>query len=69
MHALSGSNDNSIVSSEENFFVIDDLDTCVEYEVSVGVVNEKDKSTDAVTGNMRIEMVGNYHVQMILLYL
>ena len=52
MHALSGSNDSSIVSSEEDSFVIDDLDTCVEYEVSVGVVNEKDKSTDAVTDNM-----------------
>jgi len=53
VQALSGSNDSSIASSEEDSFVTDDLDTCVEYEVSVGVVNEKDKSTDAVTGNMR----------------
>ena len=68
MHAVSGSNDSSIVSSEEDSFVIDDLDTCVKYEVSVEAVNEKDKSTDAVTGNMRTETVGNYHAQIILLY-
>ena len=68
VHTLSGSNDSSIVSNEEDSFVIEDLDACVEYEVSVRAMNEEDESTDAVTGNTRTEIVGNYHTQIILLY-
>jgi hypothetical protein len=69
VHTLSGSYDSSIVESEEDSFVIEDLDACVEYEVSVTAVNEKTESTDAVTGNTKTETVGNYHAQIILLYL
>jgi len=69
VHALSGSNNNSIVSSEKNSFVIKDLDACVKYEVSVRAVNEENESGDAVTGNTTTETAGNYHVQIILLYL
>jgi hypothetical protein len=69
MNTSSKSNDTSIVSSEEDSFIIEDLVACVEYEVSVSAVNEKDKSTDAVTGKTTTETVGNYHAQIILLYL
>jgi hypothetical protein len=44
VQTLSGSNDNSIVSSEEDSFVIEDLIVCVEYEVSVRAVNEKTRA-------------------------
>jgi hypothetical protein len=69
MHTLSGSNDSSNVSCEQDSFVIEDLDACVEYAVSVIAVNEENESTDAVTGNVTTETAGNYHAQIILLYL
>jgi hypothetical protein len=50
-------------------FVIEGLDACIVYEVSVIAMNEKSESTDAVTGNTRTETAGNYHAQIILLYL
>jgi len=68
-HALSGIVNTKTVSSEENFYVIEDLDACAEYEVSVRAVNEKNESTDAVTGKTRTETVGNYHAWIILFYL
>ena len=68
VHAQSGSKDSSIVSSDISF-VIGDLDACVEYEVSVIAVNEKNESADAVTSKTTTETVGNYHTQIILLYL
>ena len=69
VHALSGSKNSSIVSSEEESVVIEDLDACVQYEVSVEAVNEKNESTDPVTCNSTTEAVGNYHAQIILLHL
>jgi len=68
-HALSGIVNTKTVSSEENFDVIEDLDACVEYEVSVRAMNEANESTDAVTGKTTTEIAGNYHAQIILLYL
>jgi hypothetical protein len=62
----SGSKDSNAVSSKEGYFVIEDLDACVEYEVSVRAVNEEDESTDAVNGNTITETVGSYHAQIIL---
>jgi hypothetical protein len=54
LHTLNGNNDSSTVSSEDNSFVTEDLDVCVEYEESVRAVNEKDNSTNAVTCKMTI---------------
>jgi hypothetical protein len=68
-HTLSGSNNSSTVSSEDNSFVIEYLDACVDYNVSVTAKNEKNESTYAVTNNTTTETVGNYHAQIILLYL
>ena len=69
VHTKSGSKNSSIVSSEEDSFVIEDLDACVEYEVSIEAVNEENESSDAVTNKNTTETVGNYHAQIILLYL
>ena len=66
LHTLNGNNDNSNVSSEDASLVIEYLEACVEYEVSVRAVNEKNQSTDAVTDKTRTETVGNYHTQIIL---
>ena len=68
-HVLSGSIYAIIVSSDENSYVIEDLDACVEYEISVSAMNYEDEETDAVTGKTGTETVGNYHAQIILLYL
>ena len=66
VHTLSGRNDSSIVSREENSFVIADLEACAEYEVSVRAVNEKGESSDAVTGNTTTETDGNYQTHIVL---
>ena len=68
-HNLSGIVNNKNDSSEEKSYVIQDLDACVEYEVSVRAVNEENESSDAVTDKTTTETVGNYHGQIILLYL
>jgi len=67
LHTVNGSNDSSTVSSEGDWR--ENLDACVEYEVSVRAVNEENESIDAVTRNMTTETAGNYHAQIILLYL
>ena len=69
VHTSSESKDNMTVSSEEDSYVIEGLDACVKYEVSVRAMNEDDESTDAETGNTRTETDGNYHTQIILSYL
>jgi len=71
-HPVNGSNVSSIDPSEEDFnhsLVIDNLDACVEYKVSVIAENEKNESTGAVTCNTKTETAGNYHAQIILLFL
>jgi hypothetical protein len=50
-------------------FVIEHLDVCVDYEVSIIAVNEKVDGTDPVTGNTKTETVDNYHIHIILLCL
>jgi hypothetical protein len=69
VHNVSGSNNSDNVSSEEESYVIENLDACVEYNVSVRAVNEENNSKDPVTDNTTTETVGNYHTQIILLYL
>jgi hypothetical protein len=59
-----GSTDNNTVSSQNGSFVIEDLDACVEYEVSVSAVNEKNESSATVTNYTTTETAGNYHVQI-----
>ena len=69
VHNISGSIDSRIVGSEVYSFVIEDLDACVDYEVSVRAVNENNENRDAVTGNTRTRAVGNYQAQIMILYL
>jgi hypothetical protein len=66
VHALSGSKNSSNVPSEKDSIVIEDLDACIEYEVSIEAVNENDESTGAVTRKTTTEIVGNYHAPIIL---
>jgi len=68
-YTLSGIVNTKNDSSEENSYVIEDLDACVEYEVSVRAVNENNESSDAVTDKTTTQTVGNYHEQIILLFL
>jgi len=46
VHTLSGSNNSGIVSSEEDSFVMKDLDARVAYNVLVRAMNKKNESTD-----------------------
>ncbi|XP_021940595.1 receptor-type tyrosine-protein phosphatase H-like isoform X2 [Zootermopsis nevadensis] len=46
-HNINGNSASKNVTSEE-FFVIDGLDACVEYEVSVRAMNDRDENTAAV---------------------
>ena len=64
VHTLSGSTNSSTVSSEDDSFVIEDLDACVEYNVSVRAVNEKNESQVPVTDKTTTEMAGNYQIQI-----
>jgi hypothetical protein len=71
-HTINGINDSSIVPSEEDFIhpvLIENLDACVEYEVSVRAENEENESKGAVTNNTTTETDGNCHEQIILLCL
>jgi hypothetical protein len=68
VHTLSENNNSTIVPCEEDSFLIEDLDACVEYEVSVEAVDEGNMST-VVNGTTRTETVGNYHTEIILLFL
>jgi hypothetical protein len=63
---LDGSKDTSSVSSGEDFFIIENLDACVEYAVSVTAVNANDEGAEAVTLKTT---TGNYHTHIILLCL
>jgi hypothetical protein len=65
---LSGSNDTSTVSSGEDSFIIEHLDACVEYEVSVTAGNAESKGDEAVTRKARTDTAGNYHTHIILLF-
>ena len=69
VHCVSGSNGSDIVTSEEESYVIGDLDDCVEYEVSVRAMNEENSSADAVTNKTATGTIGNYYAWIILLYL
>jgi hypothetical protein len=62
---VNGSESKNEVTSDE-FYTIEDLDACVEYEVSVTAVNADGNGTKAVTDKTT---TGNYHTHIILLYL
>jgi hypothetical protein len=62
VNILNGNNESSIVTSEEDSFVIGNLDDCVEYEVSARAVNEKNESSSAVSGSTTTHTVGKYQI-------
>jgi len=64
LNILNGNKFSSAVSTEEDSCVIEDLDACVEYEVSVIAVNKEDNSINAVTCKMTTATAVNYPVQI-----
>jgi hypothetical protein len=66
VNTVSGIKDTATVTSEEDTFIIEDLDACVQYAVSVRAVNADDKGAEAVTLKAT---TGNYHTHIILLCL
>jgi hypothetical protein len=62
VNLLNGNNESSIVTSEEDSFVIGNLADCVEYEVSVRAVNDKNESSVAVSGSTTTHTVGKYQI-------
>jgi hypothetical protein len=69
IHIEGESSGTKTVYDKVDSFVIEDLDACVDYEVSLRALNEEDMSTGVVTGNTTTETAGNYHVHIILLCL
>jgi hypothetical protein len=57
-----GKSDNCTVSENKNQFVIENLEACAEYEVSVRAVNEEGESSGAVTGKTKTETEGKYQI-------
>jgi hypothetical protein len=51
---------------EGDCFFIEDLDTCVQYEVSVRAVNAKGENANAVIGKTATETAGNWHTHIFL---
>jgi hypothetical protein len=69
VHNINGSANSTTVLSEDDSFAIEDLDACVDYEVSVSAVNEYNQSSSVVTDNTTTETAGNYLTQFISLLL
>jgi hypothetical protein len=57
------------VAREEGWFFIENLDACVEYEVSVTAVNADDEGNKTVNCKVTTVTVGNCHTHIILLCL
>jgi hypothetical protein len=51
---------------EDDCFFIEDLDTCVQYEVSVRAVNGKGENGDGVIGKTATETAGNCQRDILL---
>jgi hypothetical protein len=55
-----GKNQSSIVSVDEQYFVLEDLEGHEQYEVSVRALNEEGNSSDALTIKMKTQANGKY---------
>jgi hypothetical protein len=69
VNTVSGIKDSGTVTSEEDIFIIEDLDACVEYAVSVTARNADNVGDNTVTQQVTTKTVGNYHTHIILLCL
>jgi hypothetical protein len=65
VHTVSESKNSSSVSRDRNSFVIEDLDACVVYNVSVSAVNKENESEVAERHTGKTQTAGNYHAQII----
>jgi hypothetical protein len=69
VNTVSGSSRNTSVLSEKDSFIIEHLDACVDYAVSVTAVNAYDVGDKAVTRNATTVIAGNCQTHIILLCL
>jgi hypothetical protein len=69
VNTVSGIKETGTVTSEEDFFFIENLDACVEYAVSVTAVDADGVGDKNVTGRVTTRTAGNYHTHIILLCL
>jgi hypothetical protein len=69
VNTVSGNKETVSVAREVEFFILENLDACVEYEVSVTAVNADGVGGNTVTGTAKINSAGNYHTHIILLCL
>lgn len=60
------SSNNIIVWKEENSFVIEQLDACSRFGVSVRATNDKGECSGAVSGNTSTETDGNCYSNILL---
>jgi hypothetical protein len=69
VNTVSGVKDTGTVASEDYNFIIENLDACVEYVVSVTAVNADDVGDKTATRRVTTKATGNCHTHIILLYL
>jgi hypothetical protein len=67
VNTVSGIKGTVTVTSEEDIFIIEDLDACVEYAVSVTARNVINVGDNTVTKQVTTKTAGNYHTHIILL--
>jgi hypothetical protein len=60
LHKVKGANQSSIVPWWVHNYIIEDLESYEEYEVTVRAVNEKGESSDAVKRKTKTETKGKY---------
>jgi hypothetical protein len=65
VNAVSGNKETVSVAREVEFFILEYLDACVEYEVSVTAVNADGVGDNTVTGTAKINSAGNYHKHIV----
>jgi hypothetical protein len=69
VNTVSGIKDTATVRSEEDTVIIEDLDACVQYAVSVTAVYVDNVGDNTVTQQVKTKTAGNYHTHIILLCL
>jgi hypothetical protein len=69
VNTVSGNEQPSSATSEVGFFIIERLDACVDYEVSVKAVNADGVGDNTETRTTTTKTAGNCHTHIILLCL
>jgi hypothetical protein len=68
VNTVSGNTETVSVAREEEFFILEKLDACADYNVSVTAVNANNEG-EKTTTSTKTKPSGNYHTHIILLCL